>query len=200
MAKPTRPEVRARLVVTLIVAVGMVIFAVASWRLASYWQSRPTARLSPKPMTLQAGANQAVVQTDCYGFMLPDEFATSYSADCTENTYARSRKYQYINVAPYYGVTSDEAMLARWRERWLTLGGTERDLTRLSLAGKSAWRVVDYYPQNQESFVTYLVRLPRPVRINGDQPVSALEIRGWGTSDADRQLLDAMISSWQWRI
>ena len=200
MSEQLHQDRRSRNIVLGLIAMSLLVIGLVAWRMQAFIRSQPQARLAPKPVSMQPTSDQVVVQTACFAFLLPKDFETTSSADCTVNSYARPRKYQYVNVAPYYGMQSDDEMLSRWRQRWLTLNGAEKDLRQTTVAGKPAWRVVDYYAQNQESFVTYLVRLPRPVRVEGSQPVTALEIRAWGTAEVDRQLLESVIATWQWRL
>jgi hypothetical protein len=200
MSEQLHQDRRSRNIVLGLIVVSLLVIGLVAWRMQIFIRSQPQARLAPKPVSMQPTSDQVVVQTACFAFLLPKDFETTSSADWTGNSYARPRKYQYVNVAPFYGVQSDDEMLSRWRQRWLTLDGGEKDLSQTTVAGKPAWRVVDYYSQNQESFVTYLVRLPRPVRVEGSQPVTALEIRAWGTTEADRQLLESVIATWRWRL
>lgn len=173
---------------------GIIMYGSKSWRVF------PRAKLVPKPLNIQASEATQVAQTDCYGFLLSKDFEISTGTDCSLNAYARPQKYRYINVTPYFDARDDEAVLAKWRGRWLTLQAQETSKEEVSVAGKKAWKITETYPQNTEKFITYVVLLPRPVPVDSQSPITALEIRGWATQPEDIQLLDEVVSSWQWRL
>jgi hypothetical protein len=158
-------------------------------------------RIDSQPVSLAQKTGFRLIQTDCYEFYLPEDFEISTNADCLTNAYARPRKHSYFNIAPYYNVDSEEAMIARWRARWLTLGAVEGSLDKVVWGGKTAWRVEEEYPQNGQRFVSYLLFLGEEAfRVDGKAAVSAFELRAWATNDTDKDLVVQALQDWHWRF
>lgn len=162
--------------------------------------SHGTRRFTPHELELPEKPDRKRVDTSCYEFYLPLDFEVIENADCQLNAYARTRKYSYLQVSPYYDIADETAMIERWRSRWLTLGAVERSRDRVIIDGHTAWRMEDYYPQNRESFVSYLILLDKPIRVDGGDIIAAFELRFWATSDLDREFTTDTISGWQWRF
>lgn len=194
-----REEFTARLI--LLVIVGLIL-ALVGWAVWSNGKHPVYSRkLEPKPTSLSQKSGYKLVQTDCYEFYLPEDFEISINADCLANAYARPRKHNYFNVAPYYDIANEQAMIERWRERWLTLEAKETSLNRVTWAGKTAWRAEEEYPQNGQRFVSYLIFLGADsFRLDGETAVSAFELRAWASSEADRELTTHVLQDWHWRF
>ena len=91
-------------------------------------------------------------------------------------------------------------MIERWRQRWLTLGAVEKSRDRVIVGGRTGWRLEEFYPQNNESFVSYLVFLEDPIRVDGQDPITAFELRAWATTEPDRTFATEVLQDWQWRF
>lgn len=191
-------ELVSRLILGAIVLAIVVLLGILGWRL---WVSGRTVKtFVPQPAQLSERMDAQRVETACYEAYVPKDFEITKNLDCKMNAYARPRKHSYFQVSPYYSVGSEEAMMARWREWWLTLGAEERAKDRVMVGGRAAWRLEELYPQNSESFVTYLVFLDEGIRIDGAEPIRAFELRGWATSEADRLLATEILQDWHWRF
>lgn len=193
-----REELNSRLILFGLILLILALILLVGWYL---WDGRlVTTKFQPKPTDLIERLDAQIISTACFEAYLPKDFEVNEGLDCRVGAYARSRKYSYFQVSPYYNVDNEGAMLARWRERWLTLGGEERSKDRVIIDGRPAWRLEEYYPQNQESFVTYLFFLDGGLRVDGTDLVRALELRGWVTTDIDRKLMTDIIQDWRWRF
>jgi hypothetical protein len=198
-ARHRREERAAKLILLLIVVIILGLFSWGVW-LNNNNQMEPN-KLKPKPTSLSQKSGYKLVQTDCFEFYLPDDFEVGVNADCLTNAYARPRKHSYFNIAPYYGVDSEQAMIEKWRDRWLTLGAKEVSLDRVTWAGKTAWRAEEEYPQNGQRFVSYLLFLGEDLfRVDGRSAIAAFELRGWASSQADRELANQVLQDWHWRF
>lgn len=198
LARHRREELISRLIYIGVVF-GIVCFlGFLGWRL---WRSgQGTERFIPKELSLVDRPDYKRVDAQCYEFYIPTDFELMQNLDCQLNAYARPRKHSYFQVSPYYDVQDEAAMIEKWRERWLTLGATERSRDRVVIGGRTAWRMEDFYSQNNESFVSYLVFLDQPIRVDGRDAITAFELRAWATSEADRALAAEIIQDWQWRF
>ncbi len=193
-----REEMHSRLILAgLVLLIGLFLGFLA-WR---FWVSqREIVSFTPKSIELVDRTDMQRVETACYEMYLPKDFEVIKNMDCRMGAYARPRKHSYFQVSPYYAVSSEEEMLVKWRERWLTLGAEERTKDRIVIGGRLAWKLVDYYPQNKESFVTYLVFLDAGIQVDGKDSIRAFELRGWSTSEADQNLIAGIIQDWHWRF
>jgi hypothetical protein len=188
----------SRLILAGIVLLIGLFLGFLAWR---FWVGqREIVSFTPKSIELVDRTDMQRVETACYEMYLPKDFEVIKNMDCRMGAYARPRKHSYFQVSPYYAVDSEEEMLVKWRERWLTLGAEERTKDRIVIGGRLAWRLVDYYPQNKESFVTYLVFLDAGIRVDGKDLIRAFELRGWSTSEADQSLIARLIQDWHWRF
>lgn len=194
-----KEEFKARLILTFTVAFILMLLGFFVWRLQ--FREKTPPRINSQPTNLAQKTSFKLVQTDCYEFYLPEDFEISINADCLTNAYARPRKHSYFNIAPYYDVDSEQAMIARWRARWLTLGAKEVSLDRVVWGGKTAWRAEEEYPQNGQRFVSYLLFLGEEAfRVDGKAALSAFELRAWATTDADKDLAVQAMQDWHWRF
>lgn len=194
-----KEELKARLILTFTVVFILMLLGFFVWRLQ--FREKTPPRINSQPVSLAQRTGFKLVQTDCYEFYLPEDFEISVNADCLTNAYARPRKHSYFNIAPYYDVGSEQAMIARWRARWLTLGAVEVSLDRVVWGGKTAWRAEEEYPQNGQRFVSYLLFLGEEAfRVDGKAALSAFELRAWATTDADKDLAVQVMQDWHWRF
>ena len=198
IARHRREELFSRVIFFgLLVAMGLFL-GKFGWQL---WVSRQGGQqFRPKPLVLEEKPDRTRVETRCYEFYMPTDFEVTSNPDCLTGAYARSRKYTYFQVSPYYGVQNEGAMIERWRQRWLTLGAVEKSRDRVIIGGRTGWRLEEFYPQNNESFVSYLVFLEDPIRVDGQEPITVFELRAWATTEPDRTFAAEVIQDWQWRF
>lgn len=163
-------------------------------------RTKPVVTFQPRPITIQAGPEEQVLETECFAARLGSDFVVTPLFTCSLNAYARPRKYQYINVDTYADVLSSKQMEDQWRARWLTLSAELSDRQEVTWAGLPAIRFVERYPQNNEAFVTYLVFLDRELPSVSGKKIRAFELRGWGSTTADQLLVDNLVKNWQWRF
>ena len=189
-----------RLVVLALLAVSIFIIWMAWSKLVPGLLPKSGAELQPVAVKLTAGNNQQLVTTDCYALLLPNDFESTDRPKCNINYYARPRKYQYITVAALTNTNSLDDLELVWRQRWLTLGAQTASRESVTWAGRSALRLIERYPQNGEKFVTYLVQLDRHLPGFGGEAITAFELRGWATTEADAAVLDDAARQWQWRF
>lgn len=198
IARHRREELFSRAIFFgLLVAMGFFL-GIFGWRL---WVSRQDGQqFRPKPLVLEEKPDQTRVEARCYEFYIPADFEITSNPDCLTGAYARPRKYTYFQVSPYYGAQSEEAMIENWRQRWLTLGAVEKSRDRVIVGGRTGWRLEEFYPQNNESFVSYLVFLEDSIRVDGQEPITAFELRAWATTEPDRAFAVEVLQDWQWRF
>lgn len=198
IARHRREETRSQLILlSIVVGIGMFL-GFFGWRL--WLNGDRFDRITPQPISLADRSDRQRVEMPCYEFYLPQDFELLKSPDCQLNAYARPRKHAYFQVTPYYNLATEDDMFGRWRERWLTLGAVERSRDRVIIGGRTAWKLVDYYQQNGESFVSYLVFLEDSINVDGRDSIRAFELRAWATSSADQALVDEVLQDWRWRF
>ncbi|MCC7543650.1 hypothetical protein IT415_02980 [bacterium] len=164
------------------------------------WRHRLEVKLQPKPVSVAAQAGQKLLVTDCSALALPEDFEWHTAEDtCSFSAYSRPRKHIYITLNTYIDSEVRDAE-SDWRNRWSGLEAQLKSREMVQWGNKTADKLVEQYPQNSESMVTFLLTLRDPLPLQSGYKLKQFELRAWYTSQSDRDVVDAVVRDWQWRF
>lgn len=188
------------LFIGLILGIFLVLYAAWVYLVPSAWKGGVLVVFQPKPLGITAQAGQRLVETSCSGTLLPDAFEPEIQDDtCAFSAYAQPWKHSYITLNTYYP-SQVKDVDTDWRTRWQRLDAQLASRDEVLWGGKKAIRYVEYYPQNKESMVTYLLLLDDALPLRNNIAIKEFELRAWYTSQTDKDLAQSTIEQWQWRF
>lgn len=155
--------------------------------------------MQPKSISIVPESGQKLYSTDCSALILSEDFDWQSESDtCRFSAYSRPRKHVYVTLNTYTR-EQVEGSEADWKRRWGTLGAELLSREQIQWGGRSAEKFIEYYPQNKESMVTYVLTLADELPLKSSVRLKQFELRAWYTSQSDRELIDAVVRTWQWR-
>ena len=198
---PSLSVVLSNRIKAILIFFALAIMIFVLWRLLAprAWQDRTRIYLESKPVSVVAQPGQKLLTTDCNALVLPEDFDWRVESDtCRFSAYSRPRKHVYVTLNTY---TREQVKGAEadWKNRWESLGAELSSREQVQWGGKSAEKFIEYYPQNNESMVTYLLTLTDELPLKSSVRLKQFELRAWYTSQSDREVIDATVRGWQWR-
>lgn len=178
---------------------GVVLFCglLLAWLIAA--SQTASTKVKHKNLGLAETTEQKLVQTDCYGFLLPKVYADSRAIGCHYNAYAEALKDNWINIDAYTSGNMAELMKEYAARKIDPAAQTIVEKKTAQLDGKSALTMIDEYKSNGVRYAATLVYLDKAsYQIEGIK-LTGFEIRGKYTTDEDKRIYDQVLSSWRWR-